>query len=147
MVEGNDLVEEHQVHVPEVLLLRIRQIQLRLTVFNVVVGEVAHQAAGKWGKPFQYRTFVILQNFPESFTRVGDFSDFYCFRCVCVSCSSRSGLLCPCPGPCLRCPPEGQLPVRQIQFQGGMTAQEGIPPPAFRLAGALQQVTVAAGSP
>lgn len=61
MVKCNDRIKQHQIHVPEVLLLMIRQLQLWLTVLDIIVRKISDQPSGKRRHLFQNRTSVLSQ--------------------------------------------------------------------------------------
>ena len=61
MVKCNDRIKQHQIHVPEVLLLVIRQFQLWLTVLDIIVRKISDQPSGKRRHLFQNRTSVLSQ--------------------------------------------------------------------------------------
>ena len=66
MVEGDNLVEEHQVNVLEIFGIVRVIFERRLAVANVVVGEIADQSAGKGRQIFKARAFIIRQNFANA---------------------------------------------------------------------------------
>ena len=65
IVEGNHLVEEHQVHILEALRILCVQLQGGLGILQIIVGEISHQPTGKGGHPMKYGTSILLQNLPD----------------------------------------------------------------------------------
>ena len=61
VVKGNDLVKEHQIDILEGFRIHCRRAGLRLTVAEIIVGEVTHKAAGKGRQPRQTRAFIPCQ--------------------------------------------------------------------------------------
>ena len=92
-----------------------RMFQLWLAVFDVIVGEVAHQTAGEGGQVVKSGTFVVGQNLAEVVRRV-------------------VGVYLEIPRP--------QLAVDALHFQLGVEPQKGVPPPLLVGQGGLQQVAV-----
>ena len=65
MVEGDHLVEQHEVQILEAFGILGLTARGGFTVEEVVVGEVSHQSAGKGGQIVETRTFVIRENLPQ----------------------------------------------------------------------------------
>ena len=123
VVEADHLVKEHQVHVLELLPVLGVQPQGGLGVFQVVVGEVAHQPAGEGRQARHPGRPVLRQELPEEGGRVPDFRPHR----VLV--------------------PQLEDAVLAGDFQGGVIAQEGVSSRARAVGGGLQQKAVPAGPP
>ena len=115
VVEGDDLIKEHQVHVLERLAVLHRALHGRLAVGQVVVGEVAHQTAGEGGQVVETGAFVVRQDLAEVVRRV-------------------VGVDLEVPRP--------QLAVDALHLQLGVDPQKGVPPPLLVGQSGLQQVAV-----
>ncbi len=59
VVEGNDLVKEHQIHVLEVLCIIRVQMQRLLCVLQIIVGEISNQPPCKGRKVIDPRCLVL----------------------------------------------------------------------------------------
>ena len=127
MIESDDFIEEHQIHVPEILLSFAGQFQLWLAVFDVIVGEVAYQTAGKGRHFFRHRAFISGQDLTECISRM-----------IHVFCRYRLSAVS-------QVFPDGHLTVKAGDFHGRIVSKEGVPTPCLFLTGALQQVAVSAG--
>ena len=115
VVEGNDLVEQHQVHVLEVLGVLRFGAGFGFAVAEVIVGEISHKTPGEGRQIGEARALVLRQNFPQRLRGV--------LRCK----GELSGL-----HPAIL---TGDLHLR-------VKAQEGIAAPLFAGLGAFQQVAV-----
>ena len=115
VVEGDDLIKEHQVHILKRLTVLHRTLDRWLAVGQVVVGEVAHQTAGEGGQVVKSGTFVVGQNLAEV---VGGVVGVYLEI------------------------PRPQLAVDALHLQLGIKPQEGVPPPFLVGQSGLQQVAV-----
>lgn len=63
-IEHHELVEEHEVHVEEVVALGMRVAQDGLGVLEVVVGEVADQTPAERWEPLELRRLVLGEHLP-----------------------------------------------------------------------------------
>ena len=115
VVEGDDLVEEHQVYVLEPLGVHGFPFCRGLPVGQVVVGEIPHQATGEGGQVVKPGTFIVRQDLPQ----VG--------RGV-VGAEGQA--------------PHLHLPVQAGDLQLGVEAQEGVPPPLLPAVYGFQDVAV-----
>ena len=115
VVKGDDLIEEHQVHILEVLGVLGLGAGFRFAVAQIIVGEVPHQTAREGGEVLEPRAFVLRQDLPQDLRGV-------------------PGLKGQLPG-LHHAVPAGDLHLR-------VQAQEGVPAPLFAGLGAFQQVAV-----
>ena len=75
MVKCDYFVKQHQVQIPEILLFFIGQIQLWFAVFDVIIGEIAHQTTGEGRHVVHHRAFILLDDFPDSVTWMSNLHD------------------------------------------------------------------------
>ena len=68
MVKCNDIVEQHQIHIPEIGFLLIGKAKLWFAVFDLIVGEISDQPAGKCWKPRKFRCPVLINNLTKHLT-------------------------------------------------------------------------------
>ena len=115
VVKGDDLVEEHQVHVPELLRILCLPLCRGLLIGQVIVGEIPYQASGEGGEVVEFRAFVVRQDLPQ----IG------------------GGIL----GPEGQAP-HLHLPVQAGDLQLRVEAQEGVPPPLLPAVHGFQDVAV-----
>ena len=115
VIKGNHLIEQHQVHILEILRVLRLCAGLWLTVAEVIVGKVAYKAAGEGGQVCKARAFVLGQNLPQHLRGV------LCFK------SEFPGL-------------HHAIPAGDLHF--GIQTQNGVAAPLFAGLGALQQVAV-----
>lgn len=120
VVEGDHLVEQHQVHIPELLLVRRVQPQGRLGIPDVLISEIAHQAAGEGRQKRQAGAFVSGKNPPDG--------------------------VAGCPRLLRRLPaaahPDPSVLAGQLQDRG--VAQEGVAAPSLVPLRAFEHIAVAA---
>ena len=57
------------------LLFFIGQIQLWFAVFDVIIGEIAHQTTGEGRHVVHHRAFILLDDFPDSVTWMSNLHD------------------------------------------------------------------------
>ena len=112
VIEGDDLVKEHEIHILEAFRVLRVQTKRGFIILQVIIGEVAHQAAGEGRKPRHLRTPILFQNLPNVVVRM---LRFY---------GQRSGL---------------QLSVLTGDFQLRVKTQEGIAAPALPILHRFQQ--------
>ena len=128
VIKGDDLVKKHQVYVPEIGTSFLGKTERRLCVFEIIIGEISHQAARERRQAFDFRTLIFSEDLPD-----------------CVSgMLGREGL-------CrlfffFSAPPDRHLPVHAGQLHRGSVAQERVAAPFLIVLRALQEITVAAGS-
>ena len=65
MIKGNDLVEQHQIHVFKPFFILRSKLQRRFCIFHVIVGEISYQSAGEGRQPLNPWTFVFFYNLPD----------------------------------------------------------------------------------
>ena len=123
VVKGNDAAEQHQIHVLEPLLILPCEAEGWLGVLHVVIGEVAHQAAGEGGQAGDLGAFVFGEDLPQGLPR---------------ALNAAGG---PLPVP------ELHHPVLGRDLQLGLKPQEGPAAPALLVGGGLQQKAVVVPGP
>ena len=129
IVEYDYLVKEHQIHIPEIAAFVGRTLQTWLCVLDVVVGEIAHEAAGKRRKPFQLWTFIFRQNVPYDLPGV-----FY----------GHGGDIGMLP---LRITKDPKLACAAGELQRGGVTQKRVSAPGLPAFGAFQQIAVPGSGP
>ena len=129
MVERDDRVEQHQVHVQKVAVLGSRKLQCRLRVLNVIVGEVADQTAGKRRKPLDLRALKARQDFADRGARVLALGNGLGDMALAVALA------------------DPQAAVRAGDLEQRAVGQEGPSAPALVLLGAFEQECVVAVRP
>ena len=112
----------------------ILQLQLGFTVFDVVVGEVTYQTAGKCGHIVHNRTFVLTDDFTDGIAWMGNLSNLFCTAFCSIAASAKSFRLTGFSN--------SQDSVCTGDFHGRVISQKRIPAPRFALAGAFQQIAV-----
>ena len=66
IVKCNHLIEQHQIYIIKPFLIFRIQIQLRFTVFDVIICEIPNQSTGECRESFDLRAFVICQDFIDT---------------------------------------------------------------------------------
>ncbi len=115
VVEGDDSVKEHQIHVPEILGVCGIQVQGLLGVLQVVVGEVPDKAACKRGQKIKAGALVLRQHLADV------------------------------PAGIVRLKREGSdlhVSVPTGDLQCGIKTEERVPSPALLLVGGFEHVAV-----
>ena len=125
VVEGDYLVEQHEVNVLEPLLVLRVEVQGGFAVFYVVVGEVPHQTSGERREALQLRAGVLLHEFLDVRRRV---------RLVRGLGLSGNDVL------------NGEFAVGAGKLQLGVVAEEGVASPFFLVLDAFKYVNMAADS-
>ena len=115
VVKGDDLVEEHQVHILEPLRVFGLPFGRRLPVSQVIIGKIPYQTSCERRQIIESRTFVISQNLPQ-------------IRGWIVSVKSQASHL--------------HFSVQTGDFQLGVIAQEGVPPPLLPPVHGFQDIAV-----
>ena len=115
VVKGDDLIEEHEIHVPEPLGILGGPVRRRLAVKKVVIGKVAYKTAGEGWQVIRTRAFVIRKYLPQHGGRV----------------------------PCLDFHMAGgELSVHTGNAHFRIAAQKCVPPPFLALLRRFQQIAV-----
>ena len=70
VVKGDYLIEQHQIHVLEILRVPGLQIHGRLCILQKVVGEVSHQSAGKGRQLRQSGAFILCKDLSQLLCRM-----------------------------------------------------------------------------
>ena len=70
IVERDDPVEQHQVHILELLAVLRVEMQRRFRILQKIVGKVADQAAGERREVIHPRRAVLIQNIPDIRRRI-----------------------------------------------------------------------------
>ena len=127
MVKCNHLVKQHQIHIPEILLLIAGQIQLWLTVLDIIIGEISYQTSRKMRHPFHHRTFIPVQNLTKRIPRM-------CYLFFCYPYLTFTVSLC-----------DFQMSICTGDFHGRLVPKKRISSPVLCLPGTFQQVAMPAG--
>ena len=64
IIEGDDLVEQHQIEVVETIAVFCIETERRLGVFDVVVGKVSDKTACEWRETVYFGTFMCCKQLP-----------------------------------------------------------------------------------
>ena len=123
-VEHHEPVEQHEVHVEEVLAHHALAAQHRLRVLEVVVGEIAHQAARERREARQLRALVLREQLAQGAAGMLDLGD--------LDLGVRP----------LDVARHRELPVEAGQLHRGRKAQEAVAAPAPVGLGALKEEAV-----
>ena len=115
VVKGDHLIEQHQIHILEVLGVLCRGTGFGFAVAEVIIGEISHKAAGEGGQVCKARAFILRQNFPQRL-RGG-----LCFK------GQFPGL-------------HHAIPAGDLHFR--IKAEKGVAAPLFAGLGAFQQIAV-----
>ena len=70
IVEADDLVKQHQIHVFESLRILCVQIQSRLCIFQIVIREISHQASGEGRKAVYLRARILQKDLSDIASRI-----------------------------------------------------------------------------
>ena len=122
VVESDDLVEEHQIQVPEAFRIVCVQGQGRLRVLDIIVGPIPHETSREGRQGIQARAPVFRGDTAD---RLAGMTDRF---------RGRPSV------------PHGQDAVAAGQFQLRVVSQKGVPTPLLAVFHRLQEKRVAAGA-
>ena len=122
VVESDDLVEEHQIQVPEAFRIVCVQGQGRLRVLDIIVGPIPHETSREGRQGVQARAPVFRGDTAD---RLAGMTDRF---------RGRPSV------------PHGQDAVAAGQFQLRVVSQKGVPAPLLAVFHRLQEKRVAAGA-
>ena len=120
MVKCDYLVEQHQVYILKALFVICVQHKGRLGVFDVIVGKIPDEPAGKGRQVFHTRAAVIREHLPYDL-----------FRVLCFHRDGGTG-------------PQGEHAVCTAQLQRGVKPKKRVPAPHAAALRRFEQVAVAA---
>ena len=70
IVERDNLIEQHEVHIPEPLLITDIDRKGRFRIFDIIIGEISDKSAGKRRQKIESRALVFGENPPDGLPRM-----------------------------------------------------------------------------